>query len=126
MCWLFASVVEGPADPGVLHLFSAPSLDAGWTPHPANPVVTDPGRSRPAGRLYRRDGALYRPAQDGSRRYGGAIVLNRVDLLTPTAYRETPAARIDPDWLPGLVGTHTYPCDSRYQCLDGGRRVRRF
>ena len=124
--WLFASVVEGPADPGVLHLFSAPELDAGWTPHPANPIVTDPGRSRPAGRLYHRDGALYRPAQDGSRRYGEAIVLNRVDELTPTAYRETPAARIDPDWLPGLVGTHTYTFDSRYECLDGGRRVRRF
>ena len=125
-CWLFASVVEGPADPGVLHLFSAPALDASWTPHPANPVVTDPGRSRPAGRLYQRDGAHSRPAQDGSRRYGGAIVLNRVDLLTPTAYRETPAARIAPDWLPGLVGTHTYTFDSRYECLDGGRRVRRL
>jgi hypothetical protein len=125
MWWLFASVVEGPADPGVLHLFSAPSLDAAWTPHPANPIVTDPGRSRPAGRLYRRDGALYRPAQDGSRRYGGAVVLNRVEELTPAAYRETPAGRIEPDWMPGLLGTHTYTFDSRYECLDGGRRVRR-
>lgn len=124
--WLFASVVEGPADQGVLHLFSAPGLGAGWTPHPANPIVTDPGRSRPAGRLYRRGGALIRPAQDGSRRYGEAVVLNRVEELTPTAYRETPAGRIEPDWMPGLVGTHTYTFDSRYECLDGGRWVRRL
>jgi hypothetical protein len=124
--WLFASIVEGPADPGVLHLFSAPALDAAWTPHPANPIVADPGRARPAGRLFRRGGELIRPSQDGSRRYGEAVVLNRVDVLTPTAYRETPAGRIDPNWMPGLVGTHTYTFDSRYECLDGGRRVRRF
>jgi hypothetical protein len=47
-------------------------------------------------------------------------------MLSPTEYREAPAGRIDPDWLPGLVGTHTYTFDSRYECLDGGRRVRRF
>jgi hypothetical protein len=124
--WLFASIVDGPADPGVLHLFSAPALDAVWTPHPANPIVADPGRARPAGRLFRRGGELIRPSQDGSRRYGEAVVLNRVDVLTPTAYRETPVGRIDPDWMPGLVGTHTYTFDSRFECLDGGRRVRRF
>ena len=124
--WLFASIVEGPADPGVLHLFSAPSLDGDWTPHPANPIVTDPGRARPAGRLFRRGGDLIRPSQDGARRYGEAVVLNRVDELTPTAYRETPVGRIEPDWMPGLVGTHTYTFDSRFECLDGGRRVRRF
>lgn len=124
--WLFASIVEGPADPGVLHLFSAPSLDGDWTPHPANPIVTDPGRARPAGRLFRRGGDLIRPSQDGARRYGEAVVLNRVDELTPTAYRETPIGRIEPDWMPGLVGTHTYTFDSRFECLDGGRRVRRF
>jgi hypothetical protein len=124
--WLFVSIVEGPADAGVLHVFSAPALDADWTPHPANPIVTDPGRARPAGRLFRRGGELIRPAQDGARRYGEAVVLNRVDVLTPTAYHETPVGRIEPDWMPGLVGTHTYTFDSRFEVLDGGRRVRRF
>ena len=123
--WLFAERRRGPADPGVLHLYSAPSLDAAWTPHPANPIVTDPARARPAGRLFHRGGDLIRPAQDGSRRYGGAVVLHRVDSLTPETYRETPVGRIDPDWMPGLVGTHTYTFDSRFEALDGGRRVRR-
>jgi hypothetical protein len=124
--WLFANVVEGPGDRGELWLYSAASLDGKWRPHPRNPVVTDPGRARPAGRLFIRDGVLVRPGQDGSRRYGGAVVLNRVDLLSPSEYRETPMERIEPDWMPGLVGTHTYTFDSRYECLDGIRRVRRL
>ena len=124
--WLFANVVDGPGDRGELWLYSAASLDGEWRPHPRNPVVTDPGRARPAGRLFTRDGVLVRPGQDGSRRYGEAVVLNRVDLLSPSEYRETPVERIDPDWMPGLVGTHTYTFDSRYECLDGIRRVRRL
>ena len=124
--WLFANVVAGHGDRGELWLFSAPSLDGPWRPHPQNPVVTDPGTARPAGRLYRRAGVLLRPGQDGSRRYGGAVVLNRVDLLSPSEYRETPVERIEPDWMPGLDGTHTYTFDSRYECLDGIRHVRRL
>ena len=69
---------------------------------------------------------LVRPGQDGSRRYGGAVVLCRVDALTPETYRETPIGRIEPDWAPGLLATHTFAFDSRYECLDGLRRVRRF
>jgi hypothetical protein len=124
--WLFANVVQGHGDRGELSLFSSQSLEGAWQAHPQNPIVTDPGTARPAGRLYRRDDVLLRPAQDGSRRYGGAVVLNRVDLLSPTEYRETPVERIEPDWMPGLEGTHTYTFDSRYECLDGIRHVRRL
>jgi hypothetical protein len=88
--------------------------------------VTDPGRARPAGRVFRRAGVLIRPSQDCVRRYGEAIVLNRVDVLSPTEYRETPVGRIEPDWLAGLEGTHTYTFDSRYEFLDGYRHVGRM
>ncbi len=124
--WLFAHVIEGPEDPGQLWLFTAPSLDAEWRPHPQNPIVTDWGSARPAGRLYRRAGALIRPSQDCSRRYGGAVILNRVDVLSPEEYRESPLDRIEPNWMPGIDGTHTYTFDSRYACLDGHRQVRRL
>ena len=126
LVWLFANVVSGHGDRGELHLYCAHSLDGPWLPHPQNPVVTDPGTARPAGRLFRRDGMLVRPGQDCSRRYGGAVVLCRVDALTPHNYRETPIGRIDPDWAPGLLATHTFTFDSRYECLDGLRRVRRL
>lgn len=124
--WLFANVIDGPEDPGQLWLFTASSLDAEWRPHPQNPIVTDWGSSRPAGRLYRRGGALIRPSQDCSRRYGGAVILNRVDVLSPEEYRESPLDRIEPNWMPGIDGTHTYTFDSRYTCLDGHRQVRRL
>jgi hypothetical protein len=124
--WLFANVVEGQEDRGQLWLFSSQSLDGVWRPHPRNPVVTDPGTARPAGRLFRREGLLIRPGQDCSRGYGEAVVLNRVDALSPSEYRETAVERIEPNWLRGIQGTHTYTFDSRYECLDGYRHVSRL
>lgn len=123
--WLFAHVVEGPGDAGALHLWSAATLDGPWTPHPCNPVATDPCGARPAGRLFRRDGLLIRPGQDCTRRYGEAVVFNRVDALTPRDYAETPIGRLDPDWLPGLLGTHTFTLDDRHEWVDGERRTPR-
>jgi hypothetical protein len=124
--WLFANVIEGPGDRGELRLFSSRSLDGEWRPHPRNPIVSDPGRARPAGRLFRRGGILIRPGQDCSREYGEAVVLNRVDVLSPDDYRETPVDRIESDWMPGVERTHTFTFDSRYEFLDGYRHVRRL
>jgi hypothetical protein len=124
--WLFASVLEEHEDAGELWLFFSPSLDDEWRAHPGNPIVIDPGSTRPAGRLFRREGTLIRPSQDCARVYGEAVVLNRVDVLSPSEYRETPVDRIEPDWLRGVERTHTYTFDSRYECLDGYRHVRRL
>jgi hypothetical protein len=126
LLWLFANVMEGHEDRGQLWLFYSPSLDAEWRPHPRNPIVTDPATARPAGRLFRQGGALIRPSQDCAHGYGEAVVLNRVDVLSPNDYRETPVDRIEPDWLTGVERTHTYTFDSRYECLDGYRHVRRL
>jgi hypothetical protein len=123
--WLFAHVVEGPGDAGALHLWSATSLDGPWAPHPRNPVAADPFGARPAGRLFCRDGVLIRPGQDCTRRYGEAVVWNRVDVLAPDDYAETAIGRLAPDWQPGLLGAHTFNSDDRHECVDWYRRVRR-
>ena len=104
LVWLFANVMEGHEDRGQLWLFSSPSLDGEWRPHPRNPIVTDPGTARPAGRLFRREGVLIRPSQDCLRGYGRAVVLNRVDVLSPNEYRETPMGRIEPSLADGNRG----------------------
>ena len=39
---------------------------------------------------------LYRPTQDCSRHYGGAVVIQRIDVLTTEWFHETPVARIEP------------------------------
>jgi hypothetical protein len=108
--WLFAGVREnkGASFCEELFVFHANSpLGPEWTPHAANPVISDVRRARPAGAMFRRGGKLYRPAQDCSVRYGYAVTLNEVTRLTPTAYEETPVAGILPDWDRRIPATHT-------------------
>ncbi|MDB5864624.1 MAG: hypothetical protein JWO70_2430 [Betaproteobacteria bacterium] len=108
--WLFVGVREneGASYCEELFVFHAPSLtDTHWTPHAANPVVSDVRRARPAGAMFRRGGKLYRPAQDCSVRYGYAVKLNEVTLLTPTDYAEAPVADLLPDWDWRVIATHT-------------------
>lgn len=79
-----------------LHAFHADDPRGPWVPHPLNPVVVDVAGARPAGAPFVVDGVLYRPAQDCSRTYGGAVAIARIDELTPSAYRETVVARLEP------------------------------
>ena len=120
--WMFVNV----AAPGAtlldeLHLFSAERLHGPWEPHPANPVVSDVRAGRPAGPVLRRGAELIRPAQDGSRRYGGAVSLRRIDELTPEGYAEHEVGRIEPGAVGGRA-THTYTADGRFEAVDLRRR----
>ena len=118
--WLFGTVSEVRAQANdALHVYMADALEGPWRPHPANPVVSDRRRARPAGRLFFQDGHLIRPGQDCSSGYGGAVVLNRVDELNEGAYSETPIGRIDGSALPGNRGTHTVNHAGGLEFLDG-------
>ena len=79
-----------------LYAYHAERLDGDWKPHLLNPVKCDIGSSRPAGGVLVVDGALYRPSQDCSETYGGAVVMNRIAKLSPTVFEEIEAARIEP------------------------------
>ena len=125
--WLFVNVAEpGASINDELHLFTAPELRGPWVSHPENPIISDVGRARPAGRIFRHDGELIRPSQDCFSAYGRAVVLNRIDVLTATDYRETPIGRIEPDWAPRLHGTHTYNSTGRFEVRDGFRFALRY
>lgn len=52
--------------------------------------------SRLAGALFKRDGQLFRTAQDGTIRYGRRVALYLVEELTPTSYKETFVRYIEP------------------------------
>jgi glycosyltransferase involved in cell wall biosynthesis len=107
--WMFVNIEE----PGVtvnweeLHLFHAPSPLGPWTPNRMNPVKSDVRNSRPAGRLITHDKVLYRPAQDCSKRYGYATVINKVTKMNPDEYSEEEISRITPGWHKEIIGTHT-------------------
>lgn len=117
--YLFANVAEsGGSTWDELFLFVADSPLGPFRPHPANPIVSDARRARPAGRLFRRDGRLFRPAQDCAPSYGTAVVFNEVLELSPTHYRETPLGRLDARWTSGLDGCHTYSEGAGVEVLD--------
>jgi hypothetical protein len=107
-----------------LHLFHAPDLTGPWTPHVVNPVKTDVRSSRPAGSPFVHEGQLYRPAQDCSRTYGGAVAINRVLRLTPTEFAEEVVRVIEPD-LDGPFpdGLHTLAAAGNMTLIDGKRMI---
>jgi hypothetical protein len=74
-----------------LHLFHAPSLEDPFLPHPCSPITGDPRFSRSAGPLFFSEKKeLLRLAQDCHRTYGERIHVLKIEVLSPTGYRETP------------------------------------
>jgi hypothetical protein len=124
--WLFVGVqLPGEVEPTALRLYHAPTPLGPWEPHAQNPLMVDVRRSRPAGRVFRRGDQYFRPAQVGAPRYGSATVVFRIDEITPTRYRETLVATLEPRWRPGLLGTHTLNAAGRLTVIDAIHRIPR-
>jgi len=126
--WMFANGAAG--DSGIfndeLYLFHAASLLDEWQPHARNPVRSDVRGARPAGALYWRGGALYRPAKNCVPRYGAGVTLNRVLRLSPQAYAERPVGQILPPPGGALLGVHTVNRAGRLTVADALARRRRL
>ena len=124
--WLFANVAaEGASLNDELHLYSAPSLAGPWAPHPANPVNSDVRSARPAGRIYRRNGRLFRPAQVCAPLYGSGWRIHRIEKLTEREYAERWWRRSSPDRTQGILGLHTLNREGDFCVVDGFVRRRR-
>lgn len=126
--WLFATVCDDPEAPSSDELclyFSDTLLSTEWLPHPCNPIVSDVRCARSAGRIFERDGKWYRPAQDCSRRYGGAIALQQIVTIDEQSYEETPAGRIEAKPADGITCTHTISHAGQLTCIDGMVRRRK-
>ncbi|MBW3549726.1 MAG: hypothetical protein KY442_02550 [Proteobacteria bacterium] len=117
--YLFATIAEnGNSTWDELFLFVADRLEGPFHPHPANPIISDVRRARPAGRLFRHGDKLIRPAQDCAAHYGSAIAFNQVLELSPSHYREQPISRLGPDWADSLIACHTYSAAGGTEVLD--------
>jgi len=89
-----------------LDIFSSPDpLTTAFEPHPLNPVSLSVAGARPAGNLFHHGGDLIRPAQDCRGGYGAALLIQRIDRLTPTEYSVSTMGRLDPP--AGARGIHT-------------------
>ena len=127
--WMFANLAEGEIADNYdeLFLFYADTPLGPWHEHPGNPIKSDVRSARPAGRLIRRNGNWFRPAQDCSRRYGHAIVINKVIRWNRREYQEIEISKILPQWGKNLVGTHTLNHCEGLTVVDGlFRRPRVF
>ncbi len=107
-----------------LFIWYADGLFGTWQAHAANPVKIDVRSARPAGTPFVYQGKLYRPAQDCSRTYGGAVVINEVTRLTTAEFREQTVAVINPDpTSPYPDGIHTLSAVGNVTLVDGKRLV---
>jgi hypothetical protein len=121
--WLFVGNHDDQ-DEAKLFVFHAPDLRGPWQPHAANPVKCDLRSARPAGPLFMLDGALYRPAQDCSVTYGGAVIINRIDRLTPEEFAEQAVSRLAPAGHgPYPHGLHTLSGAGNLTLVDGKRHA---
>ena len=92
--WMFGTDNSERSAP-VLRLLTSKELHRGWTEHPSSPLLThDPRVTRSAGRPFADGGRLWRLAQDGTGRYGGAVLRVPILELTPDSYAEGPAERL--------------------------------
>lgn len=119
--WLFATTKETGSETKLL-AWHASDLFGEWQPHGWNPLKTDVRSARPAGPLFESAGRLFRPAQDCSQGYGGAVQILEVTELTPTAYREQPSVRVTPDPTGAYPhGLHTISGSGDVTVIDGVR-----
>lgn len=122
--YMFTNISEsGGSANDELFLFTAQSPLGPWKPHPMNPVKSDVRSARQAGRIFRRNGKLLRPAQDCSVRYGYAIQFCEITLLSETEYEERIIGKIEASWMTGLTGTHTYNKTETLEVIDGKRWI---
>jgi|GEM_PF-2881776 len=123
--WLFCTSGERGfrAFNSHLYVWHADDLFGPWSPHPRNPVKIDVRSARPAGQIFQHEGAWYRPAQDCSRRYGGAITINRIDVLDERRYEETVVGTIRPPIGKYDKGIHTISSINGETIVDVQRTV---
>ena len=80
--------------------------------------------TRPGGTPFVHQGTLYRPAQDCSRGYGGAVALNRVTRLSPVEFHEEVVTVVRPDpHGPFPAGIHTLSAAGDKTIIDGQRTL---
>ncbi len=121
--WLFgnaANISFTSTNDQLLLYYSKDLCSKNWTPHPQNPIATNIANCRPAGKLFRRNGQLYRPAQNNaSRQYGFGLSINKIVTLNETEYYEEEVLSITPGIDNKLKAIHTINFTDEITVVDG-------
>jgi hypothetical protein len=102
-----------------LHVFYSDAFDSdAWTPHEKNPVIFDSERARNGG--FFRDGEkLYRVFQrQGFDVYGESMGIAEIKELGVETYREQVVSRMEPRFVPKIIGTHTFSYHDGLLAID--------
>jgi len=78
--------------------------------------------SRPAGKIFKYNNKFVRPVQDCTKLYGYGLVFKSF-ALTNEGYDEKIINRINPEWYPNIIGTHTFNFNEDYIVIDGKIKV---
>jgi hypothetical protein len=111
--WLFTNVSDFHAYEdhcSELYVFEVdgPKLNH-VTPHKRNPVVMGSTVARNAGRIFERNGRLFRPSQRNAHGiYGYGLNIMEIEKLDLENYKETCIRTIAPDFKSGLLGCHHF------------------
>lgn len=117
--WLFVTADWfGTSTQDELSIYYSETLDGEWKPHRANPVKSDSRFARPAGRIIRQGGRLFRPAQNCDRTYGAGIVWFEITELTPTRFSERKIADWDGRAELSTDGLHSFDQLGQLQAID--------
>jgi hypothetical protein len=93
--WIF-SMNANDSDCEKLYAWYSDSVFSDWLPHEKNPIKVSKKSSRPGGRPFMVGNVLYRPAQNCTKHYGQALVINKIVCLTPQKFYETEEFEIKP------------------------------
>jgi hypothetical protein len=118
--WMFGTVHDGAGGwSDTLEIRFAPSLFGPWQRHPVAAPLVDRSSARPAGNVFRRGDRLFRPAQDCSTAYGGALVLAEITRLDEEGFAQEIRHHLTPGrhW-PGRR-LHTLNRVGRLELIDG-------
>ncbi|TBW38766.1 hypothetical protein EYW49_08730 [Siculibacillus lacustris] len=118
--WMFGTARDGGGGwSDTLSIHVAPSPFGPWRPHAVEAPLVDRTQARPAGAVFRRGDRLFRPAQDCSDGYGGALVLAEITRLDDDDFRQEVRAVLRPGrrW-PGRR-LHTLNRVGRLEVIDG-------
>jgi hypothetical protein len=124
--WLFATERDGHGSTSdTLVVFSAPSIEGPWIPHPMNPIVIDRRLARPGGAFVHVGGRILLPVQDGTEGYGGGLGLSELLALDRRTVRlsEPKAIAAAGDWPYPKI--HTLNRAGRLEVIDGIAAVRK-
>lgn len=109
--WMFVNIIEneGASGDDELFLFYSENLFTNkWKSHPRNPIVSDCKTARPAGKIFEKDGRLYRPSQNCSVGYGFGFNISHIELLDEYNYKEKVVSMVKPNWSKNIFATHTF------------------